>query len=271
MTSQFDIHSMVEKPTWKQILLELIDQNKIDPWDVDIAIIADGFMKKIKEMKTLDLAIQANVILAAAILLKYKSEYLRYITMEEQTTLDEYPVEDQDLFGAPSDELPQLTLVSRIPPKRQITVDELMGEMEKVIKYENEDREVIPRGAIEEVIDFEITEEDIEKKMDEVLLRIKTNTDDTGWSLFSTIIKEQNHIEVIYSLLSLLHLTQMKMVKIRQDKVFGEIFIYLLEPLEIENKKNSDENEKERTNLKNLSELETERISNTKIKMEVRR
>jgi len=249
MTSQFDIHSMVEKPTWKQMLLELIDQNRIDPWDVDIAVIADAFMKKIKEMEKLDLTIQANVILAAAILLKYKSEYLKYITMEEQTTLDEYPVEDPELFGNPADELPQLTLVSRIPPKRQITVDELMGEMEKVIKYEKEDREVIPRGAIEEVIDFEITEEDIEKKMDEVLVRIKNNTDDTGWSLFSTIIKDQSHIEIIYSLLSLLHLAQMKMVKIKQDRIFGEIFIYLLEPLEVGNKKNSDENEKEKMKM----------------------
>lgn len=243
MTSQFDIHSMVEKPTWKQMLLELIDQNKIDPWDVDIALIADGFMKKIKEMKKLDLAVQANVILAAAILLKYKSNYLKNITME-QSTLDEYPVEEPDFFNAETEELPQLTLVSRIPPKRQITLDELMGEMERVIKYENTEREVIPRGAIEEIIDFEITEEDIEKKMDEVLLSIKENTDEAGWSLFSTIIKRKSSIEIIYTLLSLLHLSQMKMIKLKQDKIFGEIFIYLLEPLEVENKKNSNEKDK---------------------------
>ncbi len=240
MTSQFDIHSMVEKPTWKQMLLELIDQNKIDPWDVDIALIADGFLKKVKEMEKLDFAVQANIILAAAILLKYKSEYLKYITMEEQTTLDEYPVEEAELFGGNPDELPQLSLVSRIPPKRQITLDELMGEMEKVIKYDDTEREVIPRGAIEEVIDFEITEEDIEKKMDDVLFRIKNNTDDTGWSLFSRVIPERSNIEIIYTLISLLHLSQMKMIKIKQDKVFGEIFIYLLEPLE----KETEEKEK---------------------------
>ena len=244
MASQFDIHSMVEKPTWKQLLLELIDQNKIDPWDVDIALIADGFLKKIKELKKLDLTVQANVILAAAILLKYKSEYLKYITMEEQTTLDQYPVEDPEFFGSPSDELPQLTLVSRIPPKRQITLDELMQEMEKVIKYEDTEREVIPRGSIEEIIDFEITEEDIEKKIDEVLLRIKESTDETGWSLFSAITAGKNSIDIIYTLLSLLHLTQMKMIKLKQDMIFGEIFIYLLEPLEKEEKKNSDEKEK---------------------------
>ncbi len=225
MASQFDIHSMVEKPTWKEMLLDLIDQNKIDPWDVDIVLIADGFMKKIKEMERLDLAVQANVILAASILLKYKSEYLRFLTMEEPV-IEAYPVEEP---MGPIEEMPQLTLVSRIPPKRQITLDELMGEMEKVIKYENADWERIPRGSISETIDFVIMEEDIGKKMDEVLERIKDNTDETGWSLFSRILKDSNSIEIIYTLISILHLVQERKINIKQDKLFGEIFIYLIE------------------------------------------
>jgi len=226
MASQFDIHSMVEKPTWKQMLLELIDQNKIDPWDVDIVLISDAFMKKVKELKKLDLAVQANVILAAAILLKYKSQYLRYLTMEEEVIEAYDPPEEAEIAN---DELPQLVLVSRIPPKRQITVDELMGEMEKVIKYDTTEREIIPRGSVREIIDFEISEEDIEKRMDDVLAKIKENSDETGWSLFSSILQEKNSMEIIYTLISLLHLTQMRAVDIKQDKAFGEIFIHLIE------------------------------------------
>jgi segregation and condensation protein A len=228
MASQFDIHSMVEKPTWKQMLMELIDQNKIDPWDVDIALIADAFMKKVREMKKLDLGVQANIILAAAILLKYKSEYLRYLIAEEQTALTEFPMEEHELRGDTED-IPQLTLVSRIPPKRQITLDELVGEMEKVIKYENADRERIPRGSISETIDFVISEEDIEKKMDEILERIRNNTDESGWSLFSRILENSNSIEIIYTLISILHLVQAGKINIKQDKMFGEIFIFLLD------------------------------------------
>jgi len=226
MTSQFDIQSMVEKPTWKELLLELIDQNRIDPWDVDIVLISDGFMKKIKEMEKLDLAVQANVILAAAILLKYKSEYLKHYTMEQQTVLTEYPAEEPVMEA---DEIPQLTLVSRIPPKRQITLDELMGEMERVIQYDSDDRPKIPRGAVSETIDFVLTEENIEKKMEEVLERIRDSSDDSGWSLFSRILKNGESIEVIYTLLSVLHLVQSGKIDVKQDRMFGEIFICLLE------------------------------------------
>ncbi len=226
MTSQFDIHSMVDKPTWKEMLLELIDQNRIDPWDVDIVLIADSFMKKINELEKLDLAVQANVILAAAILLKYKSEYLKYYTMEQQTALTEYPAEEPVMDV---DEVPQLTLVSRIPPKRQITLGDLMGEMERVIQYDDSERTIIPRGAVSETIDFVITEENIEKKMEEVFERIRDNTDDSGWSLFSRILKNGESIEVIYTLISILHLVQSGKIDIKQDRMFGEIFIYLLD------------------------------------------
>ncbi len=225
MASQFDIHSIVEKPTWKQMLLELIDRNKIDPWDIDIALIADSFMKKVREMEKLDLAVQANIILAAAILLKYKSEYLTYLTMEEPV-IEAYPVEEP---VGDIEEIPQLTLVSRIPPKRQITLDELMGEMEKVIKYEDADRERIPRGSISETIDFVISEENIEKKMDEVLERIRDSSDESGWSLFSRVLKNSDSTEIIYTLISILHLVQTKKINIKQDKMFGEIFIFLLD------------------------------------------
>jgi len=227
MPSQINIEKIVEKPTWKQILLELIEQNKIDPWDVDIILIADSFMKRVREMKQLDLTIQANVILAAAILLKYKSEYLRYLTMEEQTLITDYSTE-MPLPGE-VEEIPQLTLVSRIPPKRQITLDELVEEMERVMKYDSEERRKIPRGGITETMDFMIAEWDVEKKINDVLERIRANTDETGWSLFSSLIKGVDNLEIVRTLVSVLHLTQNGTIDIKQERIFGEILIHLLE------------------------------------------
>ncbi len=227
MPSQINIEKIVEKPTWKQILLELIEQNRIDPWDVDIILIADSFMKRVREMKQLDLTIQANVILAAAILLKYKSEYLRYLTMEEQTLVTDYPAETP--LPGEVEEIPQLTLVSRIPPKRQITLDELIGEMERVMKYDSEERKRIPRGSVTETMDFMIAEWDVEKRINDVLERIRANTDETGWSLFSSLIKGGDNLEIVRTLVSVLHLTQNGAIDVKQERIFGEILIYLLE------------------------------------------
>ncbi|VVC01138.1 Segregation and condensation protein A [uncultured archaeon] len=217
------LERIVVKPTWKQLLLELIDQNKIDPWDVDIVKLSDEFMVQVKEMQRLDLGLHANVILAAAILLKYKSDYLKYFTAPPVTEIP--PLPEDNSFS----EIPQLSLVARIPPKRQITLDELMGEMERVIKYETGEIRRMPKGTITEFVDLHIKGDDIDKRMELVLGRVKDNMDETGFATFSSLLQEHNTLEVVYTLLSLLHLHQKRSVNIHQEKLFGEILICILD------------------------------------------
>jgi len=176
------LERMVVRPTWKEILLDLIAQNKIDPWNVDLIKLADEFMLRIKEMHSLDLGLQANI-----------------------------------------------ALVSRIPPKRQITMDELIAEMERVIKYESAEIKRLPKGAITETVDLVLAGEDIEKIKEQVLLRIRENVDETGFATFSSILREKTRWEVVYSLLSVLHLAKEGLVSIHQDKLFGDILISIIE------------------------------------------
>lgn len=227
MASDLDIDKMVTRPSWKTILLELIETRKIDPWNIDIIEISDAFLKRIREMEELDLLVQANVILAAAILLRYKSDYLKFLQYQEQMT-DYLP--EEEAHPLPMDEVPQLTLTSRIPPKRQVTLDELVEEVERVIKYESDERLVRkPKGGIEEIVNFHLEEEDIEARMNEITEKIRSSVDDEGWTLFSRLLKDrEDKIELIYALMSILHLTQKETIDIKQDKMFGEIFIKLL-------------------------------------------
>ncbi len=221
------IEEMVEKPTWKEILLDLIDSNKIDPWNVDLIDISNAFLERIGQMEKMDLGVQANVILAASILLKYKSNYLGFL---QQSELTEYMPDEGMPVDLPTfDDLPQLTLSSRIPPKRQITMDELVTEMERIIHYETEERTARkPRGSIQNTVDLELVEQDLESKMNEVLKKIKKHSDKTGWSRFSSITGREDSTGVIYTLLSILHLTQTEDVDILQEDMFGEIFIRIL-------------------------------------------
>jgi segregation and condensation protein A len=215
------LESMVAKPTWKDILLELIAGNRIDPWNIDLVDLSDAFIKKVREMERMDFAVQANVILAASILLKYKSNYLKMLSV--QSELPSFIPEETP--HAP-EEVPQLTLSSRIPPKRQVTLEELIAEMEKIIKYDQE-KVRIPRGSIVETLDMELPERNIESDMEKVLGLIRSNTDSEGWSLFSGIRKGADLQETVYLLLCLLHLVQLGSIDIRQDDLFGEIFICL--------------------------------------------
>jgi segregation and condensation protein A len=215
---------MVSKPTWKDILMELIASNRIDPWNIDIISLADAFIRKVREMERMDFSVQANVILAASILLKYKSDYLKALSY--QAGLPDFPEEGEAAPEA-AEELPQLTLSSRIPPKRQVTLEELISEMERIIKYDDAERVRVPRGAITETVDLEMPERDIEKDLEHILARVREGADGQGWALFSRIVSGSDMRGTVYSLLCLLHLVQSGSLDIRQDELFGEIFIHL--------------------------------------------
>ncbi len=215
------LEQIVSKPAWKEILLELINAHEIDPWNVDLIEIADAFLKRVREMRSLDLLIPANVILATAILLRHKSDYLRFGEPTPPSMLYE------DTIQLSGEEIPSLELASRIPPKRQITIQELMDEMERIIKYESSER-LLKKQPKLEIVNLKLNGVDLEMKMEEMLNLVRSNIDDERWTMFSQLIKGKKNQEVIFCLLSLLHLAQKKMVGIHQDKLWDEIFIQLL-------------------------------------------
>lgn len=215
--SESQIEEMVLKPTWKEVLLEMIAAERLDPWNIDISILADEFLKKIKKMERLELHIPANIILAAAILLKYQSNSLRFEP--------DFVPEEAEESASPLEEIPKLELVSRIPPKGPITMEELMKEMERVMRY---DEPQAPRPKIaEEMLTLPAPEFDIEEGMENVLGKVRKHVDAEGWATFSQLLEEKSANEIIYTLLPLLHLSQRRAVDLKQDEFFGEIFIRL--------------------------------------------
>ncbi len=65
---------MVEKPTWKTLLTEIVQKEKMDPWDIDIAELTHAYVQRISEMRRPDFRVPANAVLATAILLRFKSD-----------------------------------------------------------------------------------------------------------------------------------------------------------------------------------------------------
>ena len=66
----------MEFELWIRMIKESIEKKKIDPWNINIAEIADLYMGKIKEFKRFDIRLSADVILVGGILLRMKSEVL---------------------------------------------------------------------------------------------------------------------------------------------------------------------------------------------------
>ena len=211
--------SIVRKPSWKQLLIDLVVTEKLDPWDIDIIAVADGFSKMVKGMKQLDFHIPANIILASAILLKYKSNALRIYDEPE-------PLEEAEpLEMAYEGEITPLQIKARIPPQAPVTLNELIAEMEKVIKYDDEERAGKARIKPREIVNIELPEYDIEKEMEKLYGRMKEGMDGENLVLFSALVEGKSPKEVILTLSPLLHLAQEKAVGLRQDRFWGEIFI----------------------------------------------
>src|SRR5271165_6918268 len=75
---QEQIHSLLfgEKLTWHEIIYDLINTEQLDPWDVDICLLTNKYLERVRLLEEADFMISSKVLLAAAILLRIKSEIL---------------------------------------------------------------------------------------------------------------------------------------------------------------------------------------------------
>jgi segregation and condensation protein A len=236
---QIDIEQLVASSTWRDILLELVTTEQLDPWNIDISRTADRYIERVKQMKFMDLHVPANVILAASILLRLKADSLP-LESEEQVAEQETFIE-----GPTSVEVPMLQLRLRIPPKRAVTLVDLMHAMEEVMEIERRHA----RAATErkEVMEIKLPAFNIEKETAKMLERVKKLADTEGMLTFSDLVKNMRQEQkntpskqlVVYTLIPLLYLTQDRKVIVMQDEHFGEIFI------ELEKKANAEESDKD--------------------------
>ena len=72
----FDLIFKEGEITWQSLLMDLVKQEGMDPWNIDVSKLANSYVQKIKQLKELNLGISGKVILASALLLKVKSKLL---------------------------------------------------------------------------------------------------------------------------------------------------------------------------------------------------
>jgi segregation and condensation protein A len=220
--TKLDLEKMVSYPSWREMLMDLVVEEEFDPWDIDISAITSKYIQQIKEMKTLELQIPANLILAASILLKLKSKDLVF-EEEVQIEVDETFVDEEE---GPI-EIPMLELRTRIPPKRRVSLEELVEAVEEVFKEEQNRIEKQSKIEIPKKMILQLPEITIDEQINEVKQRMLNLKDETGMVLFSNLIKNKTPNEKVFALLPLLYLQQKHEVFLIQEKLFGEIIIHV--------------------------------------------
>ena len=224
---ELDLIGIAEKPEWKEILVDVVKNQNLDPWDIDLYLLSQKYLEKVKELKQLNLRVSANVVLAASILLRYKSDAW-VLTPEE---IIEGPIQIPDeIYSEPI--VPQLESVLRTTT-RKVTLEELISAVEDMMNREKKkaekQRRLLERIVPDSLLEMVTNGEDFEKNLKESLEEIKKNVDGENLVLFSDLLEEKNVNDVIDHLVPLLYLANDKKISMWQEKVFGEIFIHLLE------------------------------------------
>jgi len=241
----YDILTDKDEIDWKDILMKLIKDDNIDPWDVDVSLIAKRYVDAVKKLKEMDFRVSGKVILASAILLSIKSNRLvesdinAFDALISSLTVTEY---DELLSGELSDflsgeylenipleqreELPFLTLRTPQPRSRKISILDLVEALDKALEVR--DRRQNKISAKEERIFVPNKEKNLKSIIISVYESIQSVFQKKEKIFFSDIIKSPNREDVIYTFIPLLHLDFQQVVRLDQETEFGDIQISLL-------------------------------------------
>ncbi len=219
--SKFDIEDFVREATWKDILSELVKKNELNPWDIDLVAIVEGYIDVVKHMKVLDLRVPANIILAAAILLRLKSDMLE---IEEKQEAGESAEEEMLPPYVPAD---GLSVRLRLPPKRRVSLNELIAALEEAMKLK-EYKEAQAASSYTKPVPLIFNHADVEVDVEKVLALVKKNIDGSKmvtYSLLCDAADSENPLLQVF--IPLLFLANKNKVLLLQETFFGEILVSL--------------------------------------------
>lgn len=192
------------------LIVPLIEEGKLDPWEVDIVELANLYLEELRRRETLDLRVPARAIVAAAFLLKKKVEVLfpkpprkpreRKYTLQEIVEMfeEEYTDVEQEL-------------------------QENVEKIQRVVKRKRTKRKPQKREEPKKEIPLHISKfEDVLVELWEFFKNL-----DVGTRLkFFTFIDKRNFVPQV---MALLYLDYDNKIRLYQEKPFGDLEIEILE------------------------------------------
>jgi len=226
MTEEENILKMIiEKESWEEVIYQIISLENLNPWDVDLVKLTNSFMKYMSQLKEINFRVPAKIVFVAALLLRLKADYLSIF--EEEETIEDVVKQAGPLEQLGIDpDLIQLGVPMKRMPKRQITLQELMGALKKAMEVRV--KREIRRQVWQERLQIQFTEEqDIAKRISEMMQEIderieKTHAESVS---FHDVVKEWKRDEVVGKFIPLLHLEQNKKIETLQEDFFKDIRI----------------------------------------------
>ena len=131
-----------EELSWQAIIYDLIKTEQLDPWDIDLGVLADRYVQTIQQLEETDFFISSKILLACSLLLRLKSEILINSYIQDLNDAlygnkrDEKRYE-LERIEIDENELPILTPRTPMARHKKVTLKELMSALNKAIDTEN--------------------------------------------------------------------------------------------------------------------------------------
>lgn len=224
--------------SWKAIIYDLIRKEEMDPWDVNVSLLSQKYIERLKQFKDMDLKVSGKVLLAAALLLKIKSRRLVGEDLNEfDRLLAATDVDEEEFYDGLAQELKQgeeralyegIELMPRTPQPRQrkVSVYDLVKALEQALEVKKrrvfnsirESNVKVPERK------FDITEA-IKGLYSRIMVFFGSSKDKQ--ITFSQLVPSQEKKDKVYTFIPLLHLYNDNKIHLEQKEHFGEINIKL--------------------------------------------
>jgi len=230
---QFQTFVFNQDISWQEIIYDLINTEQLDPWDIDLAVLSQKYLEKIRVLEETNFIISSRVLLVASLMLRIKSELLmnRYIKSLDDVLFNKPKQDVQEMFKIDEyeeGEYPDLLLRTPLPRFKRVSIDELMRALGNAIRTENrrDVKKQIEDDSHERIKFFmprkTISLADRIKVIYSKLTGVFQTQEKIKFSEFSGDTKE----EKISTFIPLLHLDTHNKLWLHQHNHFEEIWIH---------------------------------------------
>ena len=224
------------------LLCFLISKNKMDIFDISLSELTDKYIEYINEMQELDMEIATEFIVMATTLLYIKSKKLLPIAepedeveceMTEEELIEKiakykmYKEKQQELrdmynahFGT-FEKLPENIKIKRELDISTMTTKENLLAMYNAVLKRKFDKINVKSEEIKKIALYEKVT--IKSKVKQIIEIFKKKTSFVFSNVFNK--KSATNIDIVTAFLSVLELSRLKHVSIKQDRLYGDILV----------------------------------------------
>ncbi len=219
--------------SWQAIIYDLIKTEQLDPWDIDLATLAEKYVQTIQQLEEADFFVSSKILLACSLLLRLKSEILinSYIQDLNDALYGKKDEKRYEIERIEIDEndLPILSPRTPMARHKKVTLQELMKALDHAINTESRRirKEIKGRQAKKAMLTVMPSTNFIPLKtrIKSIFGILKTHLDNNDHMKFHHMASSKE--EQLASFVPVLHLANNGKIFLRQPEHFEHIHMTL--------------------------------------------